>query len=188
VGRRGRHISREVVSLRLPCWQVLGRRRDGARCLACGQRLCEKDRPGPSCPTRPSSFVRETMSHSGRRVGTDSISPRPRFGSNYGALPWLQTADQRSGKRPDRYRTVAPRGNGRPTSAARYRTKEATCRLLAHVDCWTLPRFPLLIRPDLPEQDFWTTSRLDRGSSSERNSSQATRAKTHHYQGPFLTK
>src|SRR5271166_3849051 len=41
-------------------------------------------------------------------------------------------------------------------------------RLLAHVDCWTLPRFPLLIRPDLPEQDFWTTSRLDRGSSSER--------------------
>ena len=82
---------------------VLGRRRDGARCLACGQRLCEKDPSRPTSPTRPSSFVRETMSHSGRRIGTDSIPPRPRFGSDYGALPWLQTADQRNGQRPDRY-------------------------------------------------------------------------------------
>jgi hypothetical protein len=137
MGRRRRHISREVLSLCLPCWQVLGRRRNRARCLACGQRLCEKDRSGPSCPTRPSSFVRETMSHSGRRIGTDSIPPRPRFGSDYGALPWLQTADQRSGQRPDRYRTVAPRGNGRPTSEARCRTKGATCRLHAHVDWLT---------------------------------------------------
>jgi integrase len=102
VGRRSRHISREVVSLCLPCWQVLGRRRDGARRLACGQRLCEKDRSEPSCPARPSSFVRETMSHRRRRIGTDSIPPRPRFGTDYGALPWLQTADQRSGQRPHR--------------------------------------------------------------------------------------
>ena len=87
-----------------------------------------------SCATRPSSIVRETMSHSGRRIGTDSIPPRPRFGSNYGALPWLQTADQRRGQRPDRYRTVAPRGNGRPTSAARCRTKRATCRLSVNVN------------------------------------------------------
>ena len=60
-------------------------------------------------------------------------SPRPRFGSDYGALPWLQTADQRSGQRPDRYRTVAPRGNGRPTSAARCRPKGATWRLYDRV-------------------------------------------------------
>jgi hypothetical protein len=45
----------------------------------------------------------------------------------------LQTADQRSGQRPDRYRTVAPRGNGRPTSAARCRAKGATWRLFAQV-------------------------------------------------------
>src|ERR1022692_2750062 len=146
MGRRRRHISREVVSLCLPCWQVLGRRRDGARCLACGQTLCEKDRSGPSCPTRPSSFVGETMSHSGRRIGTDSIPPRPCFGSDYGALPWLQTADQRSGQRPNRYRTVAPRGNGRPTSAARCRTKGATCRQAVRPDRRTLARFWVLIR------------------------------------------
>src|SRR5438094_1269946 len=124
VGRRCRHISREVVSLRLPCRQVLGRGRDGARYLACGQRLCEKDRSEPSCPTRPSSFVRETMSHSRRRIGTNSIPPRPRFCSDYGALPWLQTADQRSRQRPDRYRTVAPRDSGRPTSQPRAAPRE----------------------------------------------------------------
>src|ERR1039458_6983590 len=146
MGRRRRHISREIVSLCLPCWELLGRRRDGARCLACGQRLCEKDRSGPSCPTRPSSFVRETMPHSGRRIGTDSIPPRPCFGSDYGALPWLQTADQRSGQRPNRYRTVAPRGNGRPTSAARCRTKGATCRQAVRPDRRTLARFWVLIR------------------------------------------
>src|SRR5271165_1779609 len=140
MGRRRRHIGWEVVSLCLPCWQVLGRRRDGARCLACGQKLCEKDRSGPSCATRPSSIVRETMSHSGRRIGTDSIPPRPRFGSNYGALPWLQTANQRSGQRPDRYRTVAPRVMGGPLAQRgaapreRFADYSATCLDLIFVD------------------------------------------------------
>jgi hypothetical protein len=50
----------------------------------------------------------------------------------------LQTADQRSGQRQHRYRTVAPRGNGRPTSAARCRAKGATCRLTVKVDSRTL--------------------------------------------------
>jgi integrase len=62
------------------CW---GRRRDGARGLACGQRLREKGRSEPSCPARPSSFVRETMSHGRRRIGTDPIPPRSRFGSDH---------------------------------------------------------------------------------------------------------
>jgi integrase len=73
----------KVVSLCLPCGQVLGRRRHGARCLACGQRLRQKGRSEPSCPARSSSFVREIMSHSRRRIGTDSIPPRTRFGSDY---------------------------------------------------------------------------------------------------------
>ena len=154
MGRRRRHISREIVSLCLPCWQVLGRRRDGARCLARGQRLREKGGSEPSCPARPSSFVREIMSHSRRRIGTDSISPRPRFGSDYGAPPWLQTADQRSGQRPNRYRTVAPKGNGRPACVARCRTKWATWRRPVKLDHFRVADHSLAIVSSVPLVDL----------------------------------
>src|SRR5258708_27933624 len=38
---------------------------------------------------------------------TNSISAWPRVGSDHGALPRLQTADQRSSQRRNRHRTVA---------------------------------------------------------------------------------
>src|ERR1035441_4940857 len=112
MGRRRRHISREVVSLCLPCWQVLGRRFDGARCLACGQRLCEIRRPVFTNPvhldvTRPThldagigswpaameaagmSWRKGTMEAAGMSRHCNGTSPKPKRPKSKLGLPDL---------------------------------------------------------------------------------------------------
>jgi integrase len=70
-----------------------GKWHDGEGGLAHCERIRQAHRRGEVGATRSATDLCSTLPYFGRRVGPDPIPFGARFGSNDGALPWVQTAD-----------------------------------------------------------------------------------------------
>ena len=62
-------------------------------CLAHCKGICQAHRRGEVGAARSAPYLCPALPCFGRRVGADPIPFGARFGSNDGALPWVQTAD-----------------------------------------------------------------------------------------------